>query len=125
VAEFWNPTGRCPSPGAVLPGLLLFPRRPHVVVVLQQLQQDVPALLVHVVFQLRGREPGRGRGPPSPAASAVNMARETANGSSGGTAGYAAIEGFLSSGPDSVSTFEPRKKGPFTVRVFLFPCVIV
>jgi hypothetical protein len=47
--------------------------------------------------------PGAGpaaEGPASSAASAVNMAREIANGSSGGTAEYAAMEGssFLGSG---------------------------
>jgi hypothetical protein len=44
--------------------------------------------------------PVTGAGPPGSAVSAVNMACETANGSSGGTAEYAAIEGssFLRSG---------------------------
>ena len=45
---------------ALLPGPLFFPRRPQVVVVLQQLPDYLPAPLAGEVFQLAGREPGRG-----------------------------------------------------------------
>ena len=114
-----------PVTGArLLPGLLLFPRRPQVVVVLQQLQQDVPALPVHESSSSAAVSPAAA-GPPSPAASAVNMAFETANGSSGGPAQYAAMRVLLSSGPDSVSTFEPRKKNPLLSGFSCFPCVIL
>ena len=52
--------GRQPGPGdpvgarhrgRMLPGLLLFPQRPQVVVVLQQMQDRLPALLVYELFQ--------------------------------------------------------------------------
>jgi hypothetical protein len=45
----------------MLPGLLFLPECPQVVVVLQQLQDRLPALLVDELLQLAGREPGRGR----------------------------------------------------------------
>jgi hypothetical protein len=45
----------------MLPCLLLFPEGPQVVAVLQQLPDRLPALLVDELFQLAGREPGRGR----------------------------------------------------------------
>jgi hypothetical protein len=44
----------------MLPGLLFFPQRPQVVVVLQQPQDRLAALLVDELLQLGGREPGRG-----------------------------------------------------------------
>ena len=47
-----------PVAGAVLPGLLFFPRSPQVQVVLQQLPQQVPAPLVQVLLELAGGHPG-------------------------------------------------------------------
>jgi hypothetical protein len=57
----------------LLPGLLFFPRRPQVVVVLQQLPDYLPAPLVEEVFQLAGREPGRGGRPASAATSSPSQ----------------------------------------------------
>ena len=45
---------------APLPCLLFFPEGPQVVVVLEQLQDRLPALLVDELLQLAGRHPGRG-----------------------------------------------------------------
>jgi hypothetical protein len=45
----------------MLPGLPFFPQGPQVVVVLQQLQDHLAALLVDELLQPGGREPGRGR----------------------------------------------------------------
>ena len=69
---------------------LFFPGGPQVEVVLQQLPDHLPPALVEEVFQLAGRG-AAAAGPASPAASAANMAFETANGSSGGTVAYAAM----------------------------------
>src|SRR5215831_14285529 len=103
----------------MLPGLLFFPEGPQVVVVLQQLQDSLPALLVDELLQLAGRERTCGR-----ASELVGQRGE--HGFRDGERIIGRDRGIRCHGGSSflrsglASTSEPRKKNPLTVRVSVF-----
>lgn len=80
--------------GAVLPGTLLFPRRPQVEVVLQQLPQHLPPPPGEQLFELAGGQPGRRRACSS-VTSTVNKFTEAATGPAPGIGAYGSIGLFF------------------------------
>ena len=95
----------------LFPCLLLFPEGPQVVVVLQQLPDHLAALLAEEIFQLEGREPGRGEA-GEPGGQRVEHGFRDGERVIRRDRGIRCHEGssFLRSG--LASTSEPRKKSP-------------
>ena len=105
---------------ALLAGLLFFPRRPQVVVVLEQLPDYLPAPLVEEVFQLAGREPGRGGTGELGGQRGEHGFRDRERVIRGNRA-VRCHEGSSSFGPDGVATSELRKKNPLLSGFRCFP----